>query len=44
VQKRLGSLQFISLGKGSPAELDRFVASETTRWATVLRQAGVALS
>ena len=42
VQKQLGNLQFIPIGKGSPAELDRFVATETTRWAKVLQQAGVA--
>jgi tripartite-type tricarboxylate transporter receptor subunit TctC len=34
--------QFIPLGKGSPEELDRFVKSETVRWAKVLQQAGVA--
>ena len=42
VQKQLVNLQFIPLGKGSPEELDRFVASETVRWAKVLQQAGVA--
>jgi tripartite-type tricarboxylate transporter receptor subunit TctC len=42
VQKQLVRLQFIPVGKGSPAELDRFVASETQRWAKVLQQAGVA--
>jgi tripartite-type tricarboxylate transporter receptor subunit TctC len=42
VQKQLGNLQFIPLGKGSPADLDRFVATETARWAKVLQQAGVA--
>jgi tripartite-type tricarboxylate transporter receptor subunit TctC len=42
VQKQLGNLQFIPIGKGSPADLDRFVATETTRWAKVLQQAGVA--
>jgi tripartite-type tricarboxylate transporter receptor subunit TctC len=42
VQKQLVNLQFIPVGKRSPAELDRFVASETTRWAKVLQQAGVA--
>jgi tripartite-type tricarboxylate transporter receptor subunit TctC len=42
VQKQLVRLQFIPLGKGSPAELDRFVESETVRWAKVLQQAGVA--
>jgi tripartite-type tricarboxylate transporter receptor subunit TctC len=42
VQKQLVGLQFIPVGKGSPAELDRFVASETERWAKVLKQAGVA--
>ena len=36
------SAQFIPIGKGSPEELDRFVASETARWAKVLEQAGVA--
>jgi tripartite-type tricarboxylate transporter receptor subunit TctC len=42
VTKQLVGLQFIPIGKGSPGELDRFVASETTRWAKVLHQAGVA--
>jgi tripartite-type tricarboxylate transporter receptor subunit TctC len=42
VQKQLVNLQFIPIGKGSPAELDRFVAAETVRWAKVLQQAGVA--
>jgi len=42
VQKQLVSLQFVPVGKSSPAELDRFVASETERWAKVLQQAGVA--
>jgi tripartite-type tricarboxylate transporter receptor subunit TctC len=42
VNKQLVSLQFIPVGKRSPDELDRFVKSETTRWAKVLQQAGVA--
>jgi tripartite-type tricarboxylate transporter receptor subunit TctC len=42
VQKQLVNLQFMPLGKGSPDDLDRFVASETVRWAKVLQQAGVA--
>jgi tripartite-type tricarboxylate transporter receptor subunit TctC len=42
VQKQLVNLQFIPVGKGSPEELDRFVAAETVRWAKVLQQAGVA--
>jgi tripartite-type tricarboxylate transporter receptor subunit TctC len=42
VVKQLVDLQFIPIGKGSPDELDRFVASESTRWAKVLQQAGVA--
>jgi tripartite-type tricarboxylate transporter receptor subunit TctC len=42
VAKQLTGLQFIPVGKGSPAELDRFVRSETVRWAKVLQQAGVA--
>jgi tripartite-type tricarboxylate transporter receptor subunit TctC len=42
VIKQLVDLQFIPIGKGSPDELERFVASETTRWAKVLQQAGVA--
>jgi tripartite-type tricarboxylate transporter receptor subunit TctC len=42
VAKQLVGLQFIPVGKGSPAELDRFVRSETVRWAKVLQQAGVA--
>jgi tripartite-type tricarboxylate transporter receptor subunit TctC len=39
---QLIGLQFIPRGKGSPEELDRFVKSETVRWAKVLQQAGVA--
>ncbi len=42
VAKQLVALQFIPVGKGAPAELERFVQSETTRWAKVLQQAGVA--
>jgi tripartite-type tricarboxylate transporter receptor subunit TctC len=42
VQKQLVNLQFMPIGKGSPDELDRFVATETVRWAKVLQQAGVA--
>jgi tripartite-type tricarboxylate transporter receptor subunit TctC len=42
VAKQLVDLQFIPIGKGGPDELERFVASETTRWAKVLQQAGVA--
>src|SRR5262245_47352421 len=42
VEKQLMGLQFIPRGKGSPEELDRFVKSETVRWAKVLQQAGVA--
>jgi tripartite-type tricarboxylate transporter receptor subunit TctC len=42
VAKQLVDLQFIPIGKGAPDELERFVASETTRWAKVLQQAGVA--
>jgi tripartite-type tricarboxylate transporter receptor subunit TctC len=42
VVKQLVDLQFIPIGKGSPDELERFVASETTRWAKVLQQADVA--
>jgi tripartite-type tricarboxylate transporter receptor subunit TctC len=42
VAKQLVSHQFIPIGKGSPEELDRFVKSETVRWAKVLQQAGVA--
>jgi tripartite-type tricarboxylate transporter receptor subunit TctC len=41
VEKQLVGLQFIPVGKGSPEELDRFVKSETVRWAEVLQQAGV---
>jgi tripartite-type tricarboxylate transporter receptor subunit TctC len=42
VTKQLVGLQFIPVGKGSPEELARFMASETARWATVLQKAGVA--
>ena len=42
VNKQLVGLQFIPVGKRSPDELDRFVKSETARWAKVLQQAGVA--
>src|SRR2546422_217444 len=42
VTKQLVGLQFLPIGKGSPEELDRFVKSETVRWAKVLQQAGVA--
>jgi hypothetical protein len=42
VTKQLVGLQFIPIGKGTPEELERFGQSETTRWAKVLHQAGVA--
>jgi len=42
VEKQLVGLQFMPIGKGSPKELDRFLTSETARWAKVLQQAGVA--
>jgi len=42
VEKQLVGLQFMPIGKGSPEELDRFLTSETARWAKVLHQAGVA--
>src|SRR5215467_4569695 len=42
VAKKLGDLQFIPIGKGSPEELDRFVAAEIGRWGKVVQQAGVA--
>jgi tripartite-type tricarboxylate transporter receptor subunit TctC len=42
VTKTLSDLQFIPIGKGSPAELDRFVAAEISRWGKVVREAGVA--
>jgi tripartite-type tricarboxylate transporter receptor subunit TctC len=42
VAKTLADLQFIPIGKGSPAELDRFVAAEIGRWGKVVREAGVA--
>jgi tripartite-type tricarboxylate transporter receptor subunit TctC len=42
VAKELVHLQFIPVGKRTPEELDRFVQTETTRWAKVLQQAGVA--
>jgi len=42
VAKRLADLQFIPIGKGSPEELDRFVATEIGRWGKVVQQAGVA--
>jgi tripartite-type tricarboxylate transporter receptor subunit TctC len=42
VTKQLVTHSFVPIGKGSPDELDRFVKSETARWAKVLQQAGVA--
>jgi len=42
VENQLVGLQFIPVGKKSPQELERFVKSETARWAKVLQQAGVA--
>jgi tripartite-type tricarboxylate transporter receptor subunit TctC len=42
VAKKLADLQFIPIGKGSPAELDRFVAAEIGRWGKIVREAGVA--
>jgi tripartite-type tricarboxylate transporter receptor subunit TctC len=42
VTKQLTTHSFIPIGKGSPEELDRFMRSETVRWAKVLQQAGVA--
>jgi tripartite-type tricarboxylate transporter receptor subunit TctC len=42
VARRLADLQFIPIGKGSPEELDRFVAAEIGRLGKVVQQAGVA--
>jgi tripartite-type tricarboxylate transporter receptor subunit TctC len=42
VSKQLVGQRFIPVGKGTPEELDRFVQTETVRWAKVLHQAGVA--
>ena len=42
VTKQLVTHSFVPIGKSSPDELDRFVKSETARWAKVLQQAGVA--
>jgi tripartite-type tricarboxylate transporter receptor subunit TctC len=42
VNKQLVGQRFIPVGKGTPEELDRFVQTETVRWAKVLHQAGVA--
>jgi tripartite-type tricarboxylate transporter receptor subunit TctC len=42
VSKQLVGQRFIPVGKGTPEELDRFVQTETVRWAKVLQQAGVA--
>jgi tripartite-type tricarboxylate transporter receptor subunit TctC len=42
VGKQLSGQRFIPVGKGTPEELDRFVQTETARWAKVLQQAGVA--
>jgi tripartite-type tricarboxylate transporter receptor subunit TctC len=42
VAKQLVAQGFIPIGKGSPEELDRFVKSETARFAKLVEQAGVA--
>ena len=42
VTRQLVAQSFIPIGKGSPEELDRFVRSETARFAKVVEQAGVA--
>jgi len=42
VARKLADLQFIPIGKGSPEELDRFVAAEIGRLGKVVQQAGVA--
>ena len=42
VAKQLVAQGFIPIGKGSPEELDRFVKSETARFAELVEQAGVA--
>jgi tripartite-type tricarboxylate transporter receptor subunit TctC len=42
VAKQLGDLHFVPAGKASPDELDRFIRTETVRWAKVLETAGVA--
>ncbi len=41
VTRQLVAQSFIPIGKGSPEELDRFVRSETARFAKVVEQAGV---
>jgi tripartite-type tricarboxylate transporter receptor subunit TctC len=42
VTKQLVAHSFSPIGKGSPEELERFVKTETARWAKVVAQAGVA--
>ena len=42
VMKQLVGQSFNPIGKGSPEELERFVAAETARFAKVVAQAGVA--
>ena len=41
VRKQLVAQSFNPIGKGTPEELERFVTSETARWAKVVAQAGV---
>ena len=42
ISKQFVGLGLIPIGKGSLAELDAFVKSETVRWAKVIRDAGLA--
>lgn len=42
VQKQIGGLGMIPIGKGSLGELDAFVKSEAARWGKVIRDAGIA--
>jgi tripartite-type tricarboxylate transporter receptor subunit TctC len=44
VRSRMTDLGMIPIGKGTPAELQRFLESEITRWGKVVEAAGIAHS
>jgi tripartite-type tricarboxylate transporter receptor subunit TctC len=42
IRRKLVDFGLNPIGKGTPAELDRFLQAEILRWGKVVQQAGVA--
>ena len=43
ISEKLGAMGFEPLGPMSPAEFGRYVASETSKWSNIIKQAGIDL-